>query len=103
MGMLSLVAEGGIPAEVVQLNVHGGGDVVAVRAEQILPRPGVVVAKTGGILAFQGDDVGPNVAGVVIQFVHGLLQIHTVLVPKEPVVTKPLRPWTGGDVLHVAV
>ena len=103
MGVIPLVVVGGVPAEMIRRDIHGGGDVVAICPEQIHPRLGIVVAKAGGILPLQGDDVGPHVAGVVIQFIHGLLQIHTVLVPKEPVVTKPLRARPGGDVLHVAV
>ena len=101
--MLPLVVVGGVPAEVVRRDVHRGGDVVAVCPEQIHPRPGIVVAKTGGILPLQGDDVGPHVAGVLIQLPHCFLQIHAVLVPKEAVISQSLRPGPGGDVLHVAV
>ena len=71
MGVLPLVVESGIPAEVIWRDVHRGGDVVAVCPEQIHPRLGIVVAKTRRILPLQGDDVGPHVAGVVIQFIHG--------------------------------
>ena len=94
---------GGVPAEVIRRDIHGIGDIIAVGAEQVPPRFGIVIAKPGGILPLQGDDVCPHVAGILIQLPHGLLQVHAVLVPKEAVVTQPLRPWTGGDVLHVAV
>ena len=49
--MVPLVVVGGIPAEVIRRDVHSGGDVIAVCPEQILPRLGIVVAKTGGVLA----------------------------------------------------
>ena len=103
MGVLTLVVESSIPAEVIRRDVHSGGDVIAVCPKQIHPRPGIVVAKTSGILTFQGDNVGPHVAGVLIQLPYCFLQIHAVLVPKEAVVPQALCPGTGGDVLHVAV
>ena len=45
----------------------------------------------------------PHVSGVLIQLPYCFLQIHAVLIPKEAVVTQPLRPGPGGDVLHVAI
>ena len=103
MGVLPLIVVGGIPAEVIRMDIHSGGNVVAVGSEQVHPRLGVIVSKPGGILPFQGEDVCPHVAGILIQLQHGLLQVHAVLVSKEAVVTQPLRSWTGGNVLHVAV
>ena len=103
MGMLSLVAEGGIPAEVVQLNVHGGGDAIAIDAEQVPPCFGIVAAKACGVLPVRREDVRPDVAGVVLQFRYGGVQVHTIRVTEQAVVTQPLRSWTGGNVLHVAV
>ena len=80
MGMLSLVAEGGIPAEVVQLNVHGGGDAIAIDAEQVPPCFGIVAAKACGVLPVRREDVRPDVAGVVLQFRYGGVQVHTIRV-----------------------
>ena len=100
--MLTLVMEGGIPAEVIRRDVHRGGDVIAVGTEQIPPRLGIVIAKTGGIFPLQGDDVGPHVAGVVVQLVHSVCQIHAVLVTEQTVVPQALCPGSGGDVLHIA-
>ena len=74
VGMISFIMKSGVPAEVLQLDVHSGGDVVAVCPQQCPPRRCVVVAQPCGILALQRDDVRPHVAGVVVQFVHGLVQ-----------------------------
>ena len=52
MGVVTLVVVGGVPAEVIRRDVHGGGDVIAIRPEQIHPRPGIVVAKPGGVPSF---------------------------------------------------
>ena len=101
--MLPLIVKGGVPAEVVRLDVHGGGDVIAVGAEQVPPCFGVVVAKARGVLPLQGENMRPHIPVVLIQLLHGLLQVHSLLITKEPVVTEPFRPRPGGNVLHVAV
>ena len=103
MGMLSLVAEGSIPAEVVQLNVHGGGDAIAIDAEQVPPCFGIVAAKACGVLPVRREDVRPDVAGVVLQFRHGLVQIHTILISKQSMVTQTLSARTSGNVFCVAL
>ena len=82
MGVIPLVVVGGVPAEVIRLDIHGGGNVVAVCPEQVHPRFGVIVPKTGGILTFQGEYVCPHVAGVLIQLPHGLFQIHSIFIIK---------------------
>ncbi len=101
--MLALIVEGSVPAEVIRLNVHGGGDVIAICSEQVPPRFGVVIAKTRSVLTLQGEDMRPHIPVVLIQLLHGLFQIHSLLITKEPVVTKPLRSRPGGNVLHVAI
>ena len=101
--MFPLVVEGGIPAEVVRRDVHGGGNVVAVGPEQVHPRLGIVVTEACGVLPFQGDDVRPHIPGVLIQLPHGFLQINSIFITKESVVTQPFRTRPGGNVLHVAV
>ena len=45
----------------------------------------------------------PHISVVLIQFLHGLLQVRSIFITKEPVITKPFRTRPGGDVLHVAV
>ena len=101
--MLSFIVEGGVPAEVLGRNVHSGSDVVAVCAQERTPRLGVVIAQTCGVLPVEGDDVCPHISGVVLQFRHGLVQIHTALVTEQPVVTQTLRSGTGGDVPGIAL
>ena len=82
MGVIPLVVVGGVPAEMIRRDIHGGGDVVAICPEKVPPRPGVVIAKTGRVLPFQGDDVRPHIAGVLIQLPHGLFQIHSIFIIK---------------------
>ena len=80
MGMVALIMEGSIPAEVLGRDIHSGGDVVAVGAEEIPPRPGIVVAQPLRIFTLQRDNVRPHVPGVVFQLRHSLVQIHNLLV-----------------------
>lgn len=37
MGMVSFIVERGIPTKIIRRDVHGGGNIVAVCAEQISP------------------------------------------------------------------
>lgn len=101
--MLSLVAEGGIPAEVVQLNVHGGGDAIAIDAEQVPPCFGIVAAKACGVLPVRREDVRPDVAGVVLQFRYGGVQVHTIRVTEQAMVTQSFCTRTCCDVFHVTI
>ena len=101
--MLALIVEGSVPVEVVRLDVHGGGDVIAVGPEQIPPRFGIVVAKTRGVLTLQRENMSPHIPAVLIQLPHGFLQVHSIFITKEPVVTQPFRTRPGCNVLHVAV
>ena len=64
--MLALVVEGGVPAEVAGRDVHGLRDLIAVGAEQVSPLGGVVVAQSFSVLTFEGNDVCPDVAGVLV-------------------------------------
>ena len=101
--MIALVMEGSVPSEILRLDVHSGGDIVAVSTQQCLPCRCVVVAQPCGILPLQGNDVRPHVAGVVFQFVHGRVQRHMIRVTKQAVTAQPLGSGTGSDVLGVAL
>ena len=103
MGMLALIVEGSILAEVVGLDIHGGGNFIAICSEQVSPCFGIVISKTHSVLPLQGENMRPHIPVVLIQFLHGLLQVHSIFITKEPVVTKPLRARPGGNVLHVAI
>ena len=103
MGVVTLIVVGGVPAEVVGRDVHSGGDIVAIGPEQIPPHLGIVISKTRGVLPFQGENMRPHISVVLIQLPHGLLQIHSIFITKETVVTQPFRPGPGGDVLHIAL
>ena len=103
MGVLSLIVKGSVPAEVIWLDVHSGSDFIAVGAEQVPPHFGIVISKTHSVLTLQGENMRPHIPVALIQFLHGLFQIHCLLITKEPVVTEPFRARPGGNVLHVAV
>ena len=103
MGMVALVMEGCVPTEVLGWDIHSGGNVVAVGAEEIPPRPGIVVAQPLRVLTVEGDDVRPHVTCVVLQLRHGLGQLHAIFITEETVGTQPLRSRPCCDVLHVAI
>ena len=51
--MLALIVEGGIPAEVIWLDVHSGSDFIAICSEQVSPCFGIVISKTHSVLTLQ--------------------------------------------------
>ena len=99
--MLPLVVEGGVPAEVRGRYFHRRRDLVAVGADEISPRCGVVEAQPRRILPLEGEDVRPHISGVLLQFLHRFFQRHAVAVPEQTVGTQPLRPGPGGDILQI--
>ena len=101
--VVTFIMEGSVPAEVLGRDVHSGGNVVAVGAEKISPRPGIVVAQPLGILPLQGDNVCPHIPCVVLQLRHGLVQLHTIFVTEETMGAQPLRSRPHRNVLHVAI
>ena len=103
VGMVALVMECGIPAELVGRDIHGGGDVVAVGEEQVAPRPGVIVAQTCGVLPLQRNDVRPHIFLARLKLLRHLFQIHIVLVAEQAVAAYALHARPGGDVLRVDV
>ena len=103
MGMLSLVMERGVPAEVVGRYLHRRGNVVAVRAEEVTPCRGVIETESGSILPLEGYDVGPDISGVVLYLIHSLVKHHTILITEQSVFTQTLCSRSSGDVLHVLV
>ena len=72
--MLALVVESSVPSEVAGWDLHCRRDVVAVGADEVSPRRGVIEAEPGSILTLEGDDVRPHISRVALQFLHGLLQ-----------------------------
>ena len=72
--VLALVVESSVPSEVAGWDLHCRRDVVAVGADEVSPRRGVIEAEPGSILTLEGDDVRPHISRVALQFLHGLLQ-----------------------------
>ena len=102
MRMLALVMEGGVPTEIPGGNLHGGSNVIAVCTQERTPRLGVVIAQALSVLPMERNDVRPNISCVVLQFRHGFVQIHTILISKQSVVTQTLGAGPSGDVLGIA-
>ena len=103
MWMVSFIVKSSVPPEVLRRDVHGCRDVVAMSAEQGPPRLCVVVTETLRVLPVQGDDVRPDVSGVVFQLRHGITKIHMIRVTEQAVVTQAFSAGAGGNVLHVAI
>ena len=103
MGVVALIVERGVPAELVGRDIHGGGDVVTVGADQVAPYLGVVIAQACGILSLQRDDVRPHIFLVALQLSRHLFQIHVVLVTEQAVAAHALHSRTIGDVLRVDI
>ena len=57
-----------------------------------------MLAQSLSVIPLEGDDVCPHISRAVLQFRHGLVQIYTVLIAKQSVVTQTLRMGTGSDV-----
>ena len=99
--VLALVVESSVPSEVAGWDLHCRRDVVAVGADEVSPRRGVVEAEPGSVLTLERDDMRPHISGVVLQFFHGFLQRDCILITEQTVSTDALRARTGGDILHV--
>ena len=95
--MVAFIVESGIPAEVAGRDVHSFCDFVAMGAEKTTPLGGVVVAQPLRILPLEGDDVRPDVAGVLVQLLHDSIHVYVVLVTEETV-----GAGTLGQISHVA-
>ena len=99
--MLALVVEGRVPAEVCGRYLHRRRDLIAVGADEISPRRGVVKAQTRRVLPLEREDVRPHISGVLLQFLHRFFQRHAVAVPEQTVGTEALRSGPGGDILQI--
>ena len=99
--VLALVVEGSVPAEVVGRDLHCRRDVVAVGADEVSPRRGVIEAEPGSILPLERDDMRPHISGVALQLRHGLLQRNGVVITEQAMSADALSAGAGGDVLHV--
>ena len=85
---MTFIVERCIPPEVLGRNVHGCRNVIAVSTNQCPPCLRVVVTETLCVFSMQGEDVRPDVSGVVLQFGHSGIQIHTIRVTEQAVVTQ---------------
>ena len=94
--MVTLIMEGSVPAEVLGRDVHRRGDVVAVGSEEIPPLRRVVIPQPLRILSLKRNNVGPDVAGVLVDLPDGRGQVNGVLVTEQAVGAGPL-----GHILHV--
>ena len=68
MGMVPFVVECGIPPKVLRRDLHLLGNHIPLRSKQMHPRIRIVIAQPLCILPAEGDDVCPDVAGMVVHF-----------------------------------
>ena len=65
MGMIALIVIGGIPFQICQRDLHVLRNGFSLRAQEVSPSIGVVVAKAGRILPTQRNDMRPHIAVVI--------------------------------------
>ena len=75
MHLIWLLVEGGIPAQVVRLDLVRRRDVVGRRLDQRLPVFRTVVAKALGVLTAQRDHRRPHISGVLRYLPYRLREI----------------------------
>ena len=98
MGMMTLIVEGCIPAEVIHRYPHGLGQILCVHHEQSTPRFCIVVPQPGGILTAQRVDDGPHISLVGLQLGHGCIQVNCRSGAEQAVSAVTLHTRTGSDV-----
>ena len=98
--LLRLAMKGGIPAQVVRLDLVRRRDVVGRRLDQRLPVFRTVVAKPLGVLTAQRDHRRPHISGVLRHPPYRLREILylTVGIP-QPVLAVLLDAGAVGDVV----
>lgn len=101
--MIPFVVVGCVPAKVLGRDFHRRRNVVAVGADEIAPRIGIVISETSCIFTLEGNDVRPHIAGVGIQLRHRRIEIEVVIVGEQSMRAESFRAGAGGDVLHVPV
>ena len=74
MRMAAGIVKRGVPAEVLRGDLHLLGNSVPLGAEQVHPRIRVVIAQPLRILPAEGDDVRPDIAGMLIHLLLYLRQ-----------------------------
>ena len=101
--MISLVMEGGIPAEVLRRDLHGCRNVITMGAQECAPCVRMVIPKPRRVLPMEGDDVRPHVTVVAIQFVRDSGEVNGIVITEQAVFPQPFRSGPQGDVLGVAL
>ena len=102
MGVMSLIVEGCVPAEVIHRYPHSPGQILCVHHEQSAPRIRVVVFQAGGIFPAQGVDDGPHISFMGLQLGHGCIQVNCRSGAEQAVCAVTLHTRTGGNVGHVS-
>ena len=104
VGVVALVVEGGVPAELTQRYLHGLRNLRCVTGEQILPAGGAVVTQAGSVLTAQGDDREPHVAGMIGHRLRNLREHERIVCPGEQTVrANTLGPGALGDVVNIVL
>ena len=104
VGVVALIMEGGVPAELTQRYLHRLRDLRRVAGEQVLPAGGAVIAQAGGVLPAQRDNGKPDIAGVIGHRLRHLGKYERVVRSGEQSMRPTtLGPWTLGDVVHIVL
>ena len=104
VGVMGLVVEGGVPAELAQRYLHGLRKLRRVTGEQVFPVSGVVVSQACGVLPAQGDNREPHIAGVAGHGLCHLGEYEWIVRPGEQTMSAgAFRPRTFGDVVHIVL
>ena len=87
MRMIAGIVKCGIPAEVLRGYFHLLGDLIPLGAKQVHPRIRGVIAQPFRIFPAEGDDVRPDVTGVIVHFVLHLGQHDGYPLVREQTIT----------------
>ena len=104
VGVVRLVMERRVPAELLPGDLHGFCHLYGIAGEEFLPPLRVIVAQPCGVLPAQRDDGEPHVARVAGHLVRNSGQHQWIIRSgEEGVAPGTLRAWPAGDVADVVV
>ena len=102
MGMMPLVVESGVPAQVLTADLHVLGEHRTLGAQQRHPLLRTVIAKPCGILPPQGHYMSPDRAFVRHDFFLYLCQYNGFSrIGKQTMLTHPFHTGTVCDVIYI--
>jgi len=102
MGMVAFIVKGGIPAEILAVDLHVLGKHGFFTAEQILPLFSAVIPKPCGILPAQTDNMSPDSTFVTTHILLHSCQHHrNACIGEEAMLADALHTRAACDVIHI--